>query len=34
MNKYKTEIFWYEPDQEFVARVVGIPCFEGLSGFE
>jgi predicted RNase H-like HicB family nuclease len=32
MNKYKTEIFWYEPDQEFVARVVGIPEFKYLSG--
>ncbi len=32
MNKYKTEIFWYEPDQEFVARVVDIPFFKGVSG--
>ncbi len=32
MNKYKTEIFWYEPDQEFVARVVDVPLFKGLSG--
>jgi predicted RNase H-like HicB family nuclease len=32
MNKYKTEIFWSEEDQEFVARVVGVPKFKHVSG--
>jgi predicted RNase H-like HicB family nuclease len=32
MNKYKTEIFWSDEDQEFVARVIGIPKFKHVSG--
>jgi predicted RNase H-like HicB family nuclease len=31
MNKYKTEVFWSDEDQEFVAIVVGIPEFESIS---
>jgi predicted RNase H-like HicB family nuclease len=30
--KYKVEIFWHEPDEEFVARVVDVPKLKYLSG--
>lgn len=32
MNKYRVEIFWYEPGHEFVARIPDIPEFEHISG--
>ena len=32
MHKYKIEIFWYEPDQEFVAKISDVHEFKHLSG--